>query len=392
MTSAPARAATALPERSGRRRRVGGWIVIALVLVLVGSLGAVISGGIQWSERGAFDPESAGPGGTRAVARLLAENGIDVQIVRDRAAAEDALRAGSATLVLPDSPLLSDDAFTHLASAATDVVVAEPRARSIRVLFEGRLDGFGETTPVAPGCGLAEAERAGPVVIGVTFASDTATGCYPVGEGYGLLTVPRGDGRAVAIDGTALFTNATLASDGNAALALNLLGARDRVVWFVPSLADSDGAAGTLGELTPGWVSPAIVLLLAAALAAIIWRGRRFGPLVRERLPVTVRGSETTRGRARLYARSRDVPHAADAIRQATVARLARLTGLAASSSAVSVSDAVAARLDRDPREVRALLVDDVPRTDRDLVALIHHLHDLEAALSAALRPGKDPR
>ena len=56
---------------------------------------------------------------------------------------------------------------------------------------------------------------------------------------------------------------------------------------------------------------PVIVLLLTAGLAAAIWRGRRFGPLVPERLPVTVRAAETTEGRARLYAHARDAVYSA---------------------------------------------------------------------------------
>jgi hypothetical protein len=37
---------------------------------------------------------------------------------------------------------------------------------------------------------------------------------------------------------------------------------------------------------------------------------------------------------------------------------------------------------------VRAILVDSVPRNDRDLAQLAGDLHDLEAAVRAAVRPG----
>ena len=81
-----------------------------------------------------------------------------------------------------------------------------------------------------------------------------------------------------AVDGRAVFTNEHLAEAGNAALAVNLLGRHPTLVWYMPSIADSDLAAGdpTLGELTPPWVSPVIVLLLTAGVTAAIWRGRRF--------------------------------------------------------------------------------------------------------------------
>jgi hypothetical protein len=68
------------------------------------------------------------------------------------------------------------------------------------------------------------------------------------------------------------------------------------------------------------------------------------------------------------------------------------MTGLSASASTEAVADAVAARIDGDRQDVRDLLGGEPPRTDRDLVRLTVRLHDLESALSAALRPGKDPR
>jgi len=375
-----------------RTRRVGFWIVLVAVLVVVGSVGAMLASAVQWTSRDRFDPESAGPGGTRALARILDGHGVDVTVVRNASAAADALATGPATLVLPDAPELSDAQFTALTDAATDLVVIEPRSRSIRLLFDGRVAGFGEAVPVAPACDLGDAQRAGAIVVGATFTGD-ASGCYPAGDGYGLLWTAHDEGRAVAVDGTDLFTNERLTDDGNAALAVNLLGARERLVWFVPTLADSDGAgAATLGELTPDWVSPAIVLALVAAVAAALWRGRRFGPLVRERLPVTVRGSETTRGRAHLYARSRDVAHAAAALRADTAQRLRRMLALPVTLGDDALADAVAARLDEDRAAVRGILIDDAVRDERRLVALSHRLHDLENALASAARPGKESR
>jgi acyl-homoserine lactone acylase PvdQ len=128
------------------------------------------------------------------------------------------------------------------------------------------------------------------------------------------------------------------------------------------------------------------VLLLAAALVAALWRGRRFGPLVTERLPVTVRANETTIGRARLYANARDAPHALDELRRAARGRLERLLGLPTRTDAGQIVDAVTDRLGADRARVRAILVDDRPRTDRDLVAAADRLRDLEASVRAAVR------
>ncbi len=115
---------------------------------------------------------------------------------------------------------------------------------------------------------------------------------------------------------------------------MNLLGRHPTLVWYMPGIGDSDLADSnpSLGELTPPWVSPVIVLLLLAGVAAAIWRGRRFGPLVSERLPVTVRAAETTEGRGRLYAHARDALHAADQLRIGALGRLSRLLGLGPSA------------------------------------------------------------
>jgi hypothetical protein len=160
----------------------------------------------------------------------------------------------------------------------------------------------------------------------------------------------------------------------------------------MPSIADSDLAAGdpTLGELTPPWVSPVIVLLLVAGVAAAIWRGRRFGPLVAERLPVTVRAAETTEGRARLYAHARDAVHAADQLRIGALGRLGRMLGLGPSASAPEIADAAAARTGFDRGAVRGIRIDELPRTDADLVDLDRRLRSLEQAVHASVRPNDE--
>ena len=94
-------------------------------------------------------------------------------------------------------------------------------------------------------------------------------------------------------------------SEGNAALALNLLGAHRTLIWYLPTLDDlASGEPPTIAELTPPLGhARSLLLLVLVALAAAFWRGRRFGPLVVENLPVVVRASETMEGRARLYER-----------------------------------------------------------------------------------------
>lgn len=384
------------PAATRRGRRVGAWVAIGLALLVVGGMGGAISAANQWAQRDALDPGSAGPTGTRAIAEILRDHGVEVRVARDRAAAGEALASGPATLVLPDAPALSDDAVADLADTAADVVLIEPRARTLDMLLPGSAPtGVAGDDAVAPDCEVDDALRAGELRPGGVYtAGDGVSACYPSGDGFGLLVHDTDGGRVAAVDARALFTNEHLAEDGNAALAANLMGRHPLVVWYVPGLGDTDldDTDPSLGELTPPWVSPVIVLLLVAGIAAAVWRGRRFGPLVAERLPVTVRASETTEGRARLYARAGDPLHAADRLRIGALRRLAALLGIAANAAAREIADAAAGRTGRDRTAVHGVLIDDIPRSDAELVALSARLRDLEDAVRAAVRPGRSPR
>lgn len=379
-----------------RGRRLATWAGIGLVLLIVGGIGAAVSGASQWAQRDALDPESTGPAGTRALAEILRDHGVDVVVARNRARAAAVLGAGPATLVLPDAPALSDDAIAALAGAASDVVLIEPRARTLDLLLPGATPaGVAASGAVAPDCDLPDAQRAGALEPGAVYGpGDAGDACYRSGDGFGLLVGATDSGRVAAVDGRAILTNEHLADDGNAALAANVMGRHPLVVWYVPGLADTDldDADPTLGELTPPWVSPVIVMLLVAGIAAAVWRGRRFGPLVAERLPVTVRASETTEGRARLYARAGDPLHAADRLRIGALHRIAALLGLAANAAAPDIADAAAGRLGTDRNAVRGILIDDIPNSDAELVALSTRLRDLEDAVRTAVRPERSPR
>lgn len=378
----------ATPPRS-RLRGALGWITLAVALLLVALVGGTLVYG-GYTQRASLDPESAGPDGARAVVRVLEQQGVRVIVARDRPAAERALADGEATLAMRDAPMLSDDALRDLTDRARHVVLLEPRTRALDVLLNGsRLGGFADDRAVAADCSPAAASNAGTARVGELMTpGDDVVGCFPVGGEFALLTLETADRTVTALDALVTLTNTALPRDGNAALALAALGRSDTLVWYMPSPADADRAADapTLTDLTPPWVTPGILLLIVATLVAAIWRGRRFGPLVTERLPVTVRANETTEGRARLYATARDAPHALDELRRAARTRLERLLGLSPRSAPDDVADAVAARLGADRARVHGILIDDQPRTDRDLVAAADRLRDLEASVRAAVR------
>lgn len=380
---------TAAPTQRGRSALA--WLGIAAGLVVAGLGVAAIAGIGTMPAQGLLDPEAAGTDGSRAIVEVLRDRGVDVAIARDRSSALAALEREDAVLAIADTAPLDDDTLEELRDAASGIVLLEPRSRDLRLLVEGAASAGFADMAADPMCDLPDAAVSGAVSPGEVFSGEGLdVACYPAGGGYGLVGTGAGAERVLALDATALLTNQRLSDDGNAALGLNLLGSTGRVVWYMPALGDGSlTAAPTLGELTPPWVTPSILLLLTAVATAAVWRGRRFGPLVAENLPVTVRASETTEGRARLYAAAGDPVHALDQLRRDSLRRLGRVLGLGA-ADAGAIADAAAARLDADRARVRGILLDDLPRTDRALVDAADRLRELESAVHRTIRPERN--
>ncbi|ALJ21281.1 DUF4350 domain-containing protein [Microbacterium sp. No. 7] len=370
-----------------RRRAATGWILIAVAVVVLGIVAAAIGSIVRQPALGLLEPDAASPSGTRALVRVLESQGVRVVVARSLAEAEAAAVAGT-TLALGATSPLSDETVQRLAAGASDVVLLEPATRDLRLLLDAAPAGIGGET-AEPRCELAEAQRAGAVTPWQVFSPASGTvACYPAGDGHGLLVSDRDGTRVAAVDAAGLFTNEHLATEGNAALAAGLLGRHATLVWYLPALADSDlEGDASIGELSPDWVTPAITMLVLATIAAGVWRGRRFGPLVFETLPVTVRADETTRGRARLYQRTGDRTHALDRLRLATLDRLATRLGLGPAATVDEIADAAAARLGADRGRVRYILRDGVAGTDRELVDLAEALRGLDDAVAQALHP-----
>jgi membrane protein implicated in regulation of membrane protease activity len=214
-----------------------------------------------------------------------------------------------------------------------------------------------------------------------------AQGCLGTDGVYSLVRIPGQDHTVAVLGSTTVLTNQSIVLRGNAALALGLFGSTTHLVWYRPSLADAPVVLADGSIPTPPWVQLAIALAFLVLLATIIWRARRLGPIVVEKLPVTVRSSETLEGRARLYQRASARGHALDALRIGSIARLATLCGLPALATLDEVVGAVAALTSRDANLLRALLVDDIPTTDRQLVHLSDELSRLEDDVARAVVP-----
>ncbi|GAB6857086.1 DUF4350 domain-containing protein [Microbacterium xylanilyticum] len=386
---AAAAAAGTLVRVPGRGRRVLGWIVV-IGLVLVATAAGLLLSAPSVAQRDSLDPERPGPGGMQALAQILRQQGVTVDVVRSRADAEHRLDDRT-TLVMSDPYPLTDAAAGKLIDAASDVVLVSPSARMLRMLDLGAYAFPSSPPTVRPDCSVAAFAHVGTIAPGQLFApAPGVTACFGDDDGAAVLIADADGGRRAIVDGAALFTNERLAQHGNAALGLALLGHRPHVIWYVPSYDDTDredvDVPKSLADLTPGWVTPVIVLGMSTALLAAVWRGRRFGPLVAETLPVTVRASETMLGRARLTAKAADAAHAAEALRAGTLARLASRLGLAARADPGAVADAAADRIRVDRAACRALLAGGLPGTDAELVPYARRLAELETAVENAVR------
>ena len=330
-------------------------------------------------------PDNAKPDGARAAAQILGERGVRVREATSLAQV-GALAGPGTTVLVTDLSLLGEEQRAGLLSTGADLVL-------VGATF-GTLDGFGALTPGGAGsdqpvearCADPDATAAGEVSFtrgSVTAAPDAdAVVCFPVG-----------DGRRRRLRGVAP-RRADPALPRRPPAHDQRPPRRGRQRGADPADARSPPRPGVvpalparrrrLGRRRPSPSSPCRAALVGAALLAAVVllalaRGRALGPVVTEVMPVVVRAAETTRGRGRLYRRSRAYDHAAAALRAGTATRLARTLGVPASADAATLQAAVARATHRPPEQVHDLLHGAPPADDRQLLALATALDTLES-------------
>ena len=159
------------------------------------------------------------------------------------------------------------------------------------------------------------------------------------------------------------------------------MGESERVVWYVPTLADLDSDEGVgLSTLLPEWLRPALLLVGAATIGLIMWRGRRLGALVSEPTPVQVKAIESTLARGRLYRKANDRAHAASALRAASRESLRSYLHLPQRTPPDVLSRAVGDHLQVPSGEIAELISPDAaaPTSDHELIGLADRLAELE--------------
>ena len=381
--------ASGAPAPARRRRPRRATVALAALAVLVLLSLALASRG---TGQGELDPTSPAPGGGRAVAQVLQDLGVAVTRTTGTAQTLEAVRAagpgGATVLVVPTAPL-GPAQLEDLAASGADLVLLAPAPEVLEVLAPGlrRSREIETAQAVPPQCDVPAAQAAGPATGGGVLVEprddeDPAVSlCYGLPFGGAPYAVVEGDGSRVVVLGQPdVLRNETVADEGDAALALRTLGARDALVWYLPDPLDpalSDEPLPLSALVPPGLLRAAQVLGVAALLL-LLWWGRRLGRLVPEQLPVVVRASEAVEGRGRLYRAAGDRAHAAAVLRSASLGRLAGRLGVPVSAGTSAVVTAAASATGRPAAEVEALYRSPAPRDDGALVVLAHALDTLE--------------
>ena len=383
----------------GRVRRWAPWVVLALVAAVVATL---LSGAPSGEPLG---PDNPGPDGARALARVLADQGVDVDVVQGSSTLLDHQVTAGTTVLLPHTAYLDETSgralVEHVRQADRLVVVVPDAGAEPGTVLGLDVDvNLAGGAPREPDCD-SPLTRPGDVLRtwDVQLEADgedrsTTTACYPPTRGHGaggaregaLLTFPAAAGRPeiVLVGFGSALTNRHVTEGAHAALGLRLLGGSEELLWVLPHPGDvgAEAAPTSLWEALPRSMTPAVVLLGAAVLTLALWRGRRLGPVVTEPLPAVVHAAETTRNRGRLYRQARDRTHALAALQAGARRRLGPRLGLPAATAPDDLVRAVAEATGRPAEEVRRLLTDPAAAPDdTTLVTTARELRSLEEGL-----------
>ncbi|PWH05155.1 hypothetical protein DEO23_13810 [Brachybacterium endophyticum] len=382
--SAAVQPATAAPERRSSR-------VLVIVLALVVGV-AVVVVALRGSFRdGPLEPGAPTAQGSKAVVRVLEDDGTDVEVRRYTADAADALADGG-TVLVTDPSTLDTEQMERLSEARTSgggqLVLVRPDADALKGLAPGVSPAGKVTTATSlqagEDCGAAglqgRAIRVGPA----EDVSDSAA-LYRAGPPADSCYREGGDAAVVVSDGVVVLGSATLlTNDGvgqldNAGVALTALGADEALTWYVPSPTDplADQQPSLLDRL-PDFALPLALWACLVAIAVLLALSRRLGPVVLEPLPVSVRARELTVGRAHLLHRADGHQAAARSLRAATSLRLASRLGVRREDRLDTLVAALLPHTSLTASQLHELLGPTPVRSDQELLRLTEALDALE--------------
>ncbi len=372
------------------RRAWFQWVVgVGFTVLLVTSLVLLLLS--QSSTGSKHDPRNMGPEGSAALVALIRQDGVRVTTHLDRHVPGV---GPDTTVVLTAGNNLQRAQFDQLLRVApTRIILAGFSAGDLSRLGLPLRGYFGNSTGLLePGCEFAPARKAGTIenpgtLYALTGATSTPVkqhSCYAADAaagGHAYLQFNVAGVEVAVVSGG--FSNRSLSGrgsalpKGNAAFMMMLFGQDRTLVWWVVPQPEREGGAQ---ETTPPGVLPDgivwfLVALLALLVVVAVWRGRRLGPILTERLPVVIRAAETVEGHGRMYHRLRAYDQAAQHLRAGALTRLGRRFG---TNDPARLADIIAENAGIPSATAHAALTGPPPGTEIDLIELKQLLHRIE--------------
>jgi hypothetical protein len=349
---------------TNRTRTIWFWIAIVAAAVVVGlAVGPSPSGGA------AFDPRSTSGNGTKALVLLMERLGAKVSLTAD-------VPAPGVDVAVVFSDQLSADRLNGLVGWTVGggrLIVADPSS-SLQRSGAGRVvNGILALDHVNGPCPAAGLDDVGRVDTGGSLflrLPAGATGCFPAGDAYLLVTERVGQGRFVGLGGAGPFTNALLAKDDNSVLAADLLLPRPGASVAIMLRSPVGGGRRSLWQLLNRPTKLAAIQLLLAVVIVALWRARRLGSPVYEDQPVQVAGSELTVAVGNLMERAGRRDAAGALLRVGLRRWLGERLGLGPSATPAQLADATATRTAIRHERLVGLLEDRPVASDGELVEL----------------------
>lgn len=410
--AAPQRKNTVSSTVSALLRTLKRWQLWLLLLVF-GAIVAVTLQLLDTEDNQRYGLQNTDLDGYAALANVLEDHGVDLHRTYSGAAAADQLEETpeAAVVVMGGTMHLpSDDTVRELGEHAEDqpVIWISPDAAMLSQLGDGEVQNFPiseDPQAMTSEEMLLEAGEHCEIEAALTAQTIETTGefyqtglseggeCFSLNPqhpdaGSALVPTPLG----TLFGAPDAFTNREIADQGHAALALQLLGQSEDLIWYTPSSADAAGDDQWLNptDLMPGWVIPLMIWLMICGVLLMLVQGRRHGPVIAEPLPVEVLASEAAEGRGRMYQNANAVHASARALRSAALLRLARTLRLGNSPAEPVIVEAAARHTGRSVEQTRQLLDVSLIKSNTDLVRFGQQLADFEDELLKRL--GHAPR
>jgi hypothetical protein len=353
--------------RGWLRRRGTALLAMFLLAVFVG-----ISLAVPRSDR-----PDLGPGGTAALQRVLASQGLEVR-------GADHPETGS-TFFLPldfRGPAQAREVAAWVRNGGR-LVIADPASETAAAVGlpppEGAVGGFSPSRTLATDCATPETRGVSQVTVASVdslfgLRPAEAVGCIHRGEGAYLVRRRLGEGEVIGLGGLSPLTNLYLSEGDNVVLAWNLLGRAGQTV-VIGSPQPPGTAPRGLWSLLPG---PARVIVLQLALATLMFalvRGRRLGPPPREDIPSPIPATALVHATGQLYRRARASGHGLTLLQDRFRLRAARRLGVGSDADDDEVASAIEASAGIPAPEVHGVLT---PRPEANEAALVAGARDLE--------------